>query len=208
MAVSRSLRRDRAGAAIAALGVMALMLVGCSAGLSEASSKPVPLAEIAAPSAPASPTPEPIPTTVATEHVDEVIPFERTTVDDAAVAEGTSTVTTAGVDGTRRLTYEVTYVDGKEVDRTLVGETTVLAPVAEVTTRGTKKPPPVTKPVPLAQPKGECDPNYAGACVPIASDVDCAGGSGDGPAYLSGQARVVGKDIYKLDRDKNGIACD
>ncbi|WP_431606782.1 hypothetical protein [Mycolicibacterium neoaurum] len=27
-----------------------------------------------------------------------------------------------------------------------------------------------------------CDPNYSGACVPIASDVDCAGGSGNGPA--------------------------
>jgi hypothetical protein len=27
---------------------------------------------------------------------------------------------------------------------------------------------------------GRCDPDYAGACVPIASDVDCAGGKGNG----------------------------
>ena len=53
-----------------------------------------------------------------------------------------------------------------------------------------------------------CDPNYAGACVPIASDVDCAGGSGNGPEYVSGPVRVVGQDIYKLDRDGDGIACD
>lgn len=31
-----------------------------------------------------------------------------------------------------------------------------------------------------------CDPNYSGACVPIASDVDCEGGSGNGPAYVKG----------------------
>lgn len=53
-----------------------------------------------------------------------------------------------------------------------------------------------------------CDPNYTGACVPIASDVDCGGGSGNGPAYVHYQVRVVGRDIYKLDRDGNGIGCE
>ncbi|WP_336633322.1 MULTISPECIES: Excalibur domain protein [unclassified Microbacterium] len=53
-----------------------------------------------------------------------------------------------------------------------------------------------------------CDPNYADACVPIASDVDCAWGSGDGPAYFDGVARVVGRDIYGLDRDGDGWACE
>ena len=54
----------------------------------------------------------------------------------------------------------------------------------------------------------DCDPNYTGACVPIASDVDCAGGSGNGPAYVAGPVRVVGSDIYKLDSDGNGIGCE
>ena len=53
-----------------------------------------------------------------------------------------------------------------------------------------------------------CDPNYSGACVPIAPDVDCAGGSGNGPAYVRGPVRVVGVDIYGLDRDKDGIGCE
>jgi len=54
-----------------------------------------------------------------------------------------------------------------------------------------------------------CDPNYAGACVPIASDVDCAGGSGNGPAYVYAKDfRVVGTDIYGLDADGDGIACE
>jgi hypothetical protein len=53
----------------------------------------------------------------------------------------------------------------------------------------------------------QCDPNYSG-CVPIASDVDCAGGSGDGPAYVKGPVKVIGKDIYRLDRDGDGIGCE
>jgi hypothetical protein len=53
-----------------------------------------------------------------------------------------------------------------------------------------------------------CDPNYSGACVPVASDVDCEGGSGNGPAYVSGPVTVVGDDIYGLDRDGNGTGCE
>ncbi|RFC66728.1 MULTISPECIES: excalibur calcium-binding domain-containing protein [Mesorhizobium] len=53
----------------------------------------------------------------------------------------------------------------------------------------------------------ECDPNYD-PCVPVASDVDCAGGSGNGPAYVAGPVRVIGTDIYGLDRDGDGIACE
>ncbi len=52
-----------------------------------------------------------------------------------------------------------------------------------------------------------CDPNYSG-CVPIASDVDCAGGSGNGPAYVRGPVQVLGRDIYGLDRDNDGIGCE
>jgi hypothetical protein len=54
----------------------------------------------------------------------------------------------------------------------------------------------------------QCDPNYSGAHVPIASDVDCAGGSGNGPAYVQGPVRVVGTDIYDLDRNGDGVGCD
>lgn len=61
-------------------------------------------------------------------------------------------------------------------------------------------------PIPAA-PGSSCDPNYAGACVPIASDVDCAGGSGNGPAYVAGPVQVIGTDIYGLDRDGDGVGC-
>jgi len=53
----------------------------------------------------------------------------------------------------------------------------------------------------------ECDPNYD-PCVPVASDVDCASGNGNGPVYVQGPVRVIGVDIYGLDRDGDGIACE
>jgi hypothetical protein len=52
-----------------------------------------------------------------------------------------------------------------------------------------------------------CHPSYE-PCVPVASDVDCAGGSGNGPAYVRGPVRVLGSDPYGLDRDGDGIGCE
>ncbi len=57
--------------------------------------------------------------------------------------------------------------------------------------------------------KRRCHPNYRGRCLkPNASDYDCAGGSGNGPYYVSGPFRVVGSDPYRLDADHDGIACE
>lgn len=53
----------------------------------------------------------------------------------------------------------------------------------------------------------QCTPGYS-PCVPVASDVDCAGGSGNGPAYLQGPITITGDDPYGLDADGDGIACD
>jgi hypothetical protein len=104
-------------------------------------------------------------------------------------------VTTKGVAGVRTQTYEVTLTDGKETGRKLIGDAVTKKPVTKVVAVGTK-----------AASNG-CDPNYR-PCVPIASDVDCAGGSGNGPAYVDGPVTVVGSDIYDLDRDGDGVACD
>jgi hypothetical protein len=57
--------------------------------------------------------------------------------------------------------------------------------------------------------QSNCDPSYEGACLdPNASDYDCAGGSGNGPKYVSGPIRVVGSDHFDLDRDGDGVACE
>lgn len=80
------------------------------------------------------------------------------------------------------------------------------AAAAAAAAAAVKVPTPVRPAVPAA-PSG-CDRNYSGACVPIASDVDCAGGSGNGPAYVRGPVTVVGSDIYGLDRNGDGVGCE
>jgi hypothetical protein len=42
--------------------------------------------------------------------------------------------------------------------------------------------------------------------VPVARDVDCAGGQGNGPAYVQGPFNYEGEDVYGLDADD--IACE
>jgi hypothetical protein len=69
-------------------------------------------------------------------------------------------------------------------------------------------PTPTTLPTPIENSSRQgCDPNYTG-CVPIASDVDCEGRGGNGPAYVKGPITVIGTDIYDLDRDGDGKACE
>jgi hypothetical protein len=57
-------------------------------------------------------------------------------------------------------------------------------------------------------PQASCHPNYS-PCVPIASDVDCASGTGDGPVYIDYRVQVVGADPYDLDRGgEPGVGCE
>ncbi|WP_396454870.1 G5 domain-containing protein [Actinomadura sp.] len=148
----------------------------------------------------ASPTPSASPTgspTVETRTVTATrkIPYKTRKVKDPALAAGKTEIRRRGVAGVKKLTYEVTYTNGAETSRKLISEKTTRAPVTRVIAVGTKR-------------ASNCDPNYSGACVPIASDVDCAGGSGNGPRYVRGPVRVVGNDIYDLDRDGDGVGCD
>ena len=157
-----------------------------------------------------SATPTPTPTAVATEaEVQETtaIPFAAVSVDDDTIDVGTSAVTVGGGNGEKVTTYLVKYIDGVEVSRAVAREETTVQPVDEVTSIGTRVPAPVAVAEPAPESNG-CDSNYADVCVPIASDVDCAGGSGNGPAYVDGPLRIVGSDVYDLDRDGDGIACD
>jgi hypothetical protein len=67
----------------------------------------------------------------------ESIPFTSTTVEDATLAKGTSKVTTTGVTGSKTSTYKVTYTDGKQTSKELVGTKVDSEPVAQVTSIGT-----------------------------------------------------------------------
>jgi len=72
----------------------------------------------------------------------------------------------------------------------------------------TLSPPPLPFAAGAAVETGPCSSSYSGACVPMASDVDCGGGEGDGPAFLWEVATVVSGDPYGLDSDGDGLACE
>ncbi len=94
---------------------------------------------------------------------------------------------------------------------------TPLSVASKVQTKITPKPTVKPSPRPTIKPvapasKSNCDPNYSGACVPnvYPSDVDCAGGTGDGPYYVRGPVTVIGTDRYGLDspKDADKIGCE
>ena len=123
------------------------------------------------------------------------IPFKTMSVNDSTLSKGTTRVRNTGTRGVEILTYKVTFLNGIQTHKELIRKVIVTAPVTRVIAVGIKA-------------TQQCDPNYSGACVPIASDVDCAGGSGNGPAYVQGPVQVVGTDIYGLDRNGDGIGCE
>lgn len=214
--------QSRRSAAAVMIAGFVVMLIGTSASaasdidtVSGAASISAPTVEASETKRSAAPSPKPTPVETEKEIAEEsIVPFDAITVDDANSDVGISGISVGGQDGKRTTTYLVKYRDGVEVAREVLREEVTVQPVTEVTFVGTRQPAPPAPapapapPAPAPAPEGGCDSNYADACVPIASDVDCAGGSGNGPAYVSGPVRIVGNDIYDLDRDGDGIACD
>lgn len=183
--------------ALAVIGLLVLAACGAEGAPTATGTRTgaVPATQTAAPSAtPSAPTEAPsVVRRIITKK--RAIPFQTMKVTDPALPKGTIRVTNRGTRGVKIFTFKVTYINGVQTHRKLVSKEVVRPPVTRVIAVGTKERP-------------QCDPNYSGACVPIASDVDCAGGSGNGPAYVQGPVRVIGTDIYGLDRDGDGIGCD
>jgi hypothetical protein len=153
-------------------------------------------------------------TVIRTVTVTQPLPFPTRTIEDPSRATGVRVIKARGRAGIVRLVYRVTVVGKKRTSRILLRRQVVKQPVTQVTVVGT-----ASAGAPESGSSGSsgsgsssgssgCDPNYAGACVPIASDVDCAGGKGNGPAYVQGPVRVIGQDIYRLDADHDGIGCE
>jgi cytoskeletal protein RodZ len=87
---------------------------------------------------------------------------------------------------------------------------TLQATTAPTTKAPTTKAPTTKAPTTKAptKPAGTCNPNYS-PCVPNdPMDVDCKGGGGNGPSYVTGPVTVTGSDVYGLDKDGDGIGCE
>lgn len=66
-----------------------------------------------------------------------------------------------------------------------------------------------TEPIdaPAKNTETNCHPSYSGCLKIDAGDYDCVGGSGNGPNY-TGKVKVIGSDVFGLDRDKDGWGCE
>lgn len=124
-----------------------------------------------------------------------------------------TTTTAAPTTTTERVTTTTTAAP---TTTTTAPPTTTTAPPTTTTlppTTTTAPPPPTTAatlpPTTAAPPPppSDCNPNYSG-CVPNDSDVDCAGGSGNGPSYVQGPVQIIGSDPYGLDADNDGVGCE
>lgn len=96
---------------------------------------------------------------------------------------------------------------------TTAAPTTTAPPEPEqpAQTSPTPAPAPPARPVaPAPSAGGGCHPSYSGTCIPEdVFDADCAGGGGNGPWYVQEKdIKVVGPDVFELDRDGNGIGCE
>ena len=67
-----------------------------------------------------------------TEIKREVIPFERQTITNEALAAGETKLAQLGVNGEDEITIRVAYEDGVEVSRTEISRRTVIEPVPEI----------------------------------------------------------------------------
>lgn len=100
------------------------------------------------------------------------IPFQSTNVSSDSLAQGTSTITTAGVNGVETKTFLVTYRDGVETKRSLKSDVTTTEPTNQVTTVGTYVAP-VTPAAPAAPPAQAAPSCTNGSYVNKAGNTVC-----------------------------------
>ena len=156
----------------------------------------------------------------------EDIAFKTIEATDSSILSG-SAERTSGTLGKKEVYYLVSYEDGQEVGREKTGESIIIQPINSVITRGTKRTtttPPITDSIqqPITQPvkpeslpqilqpiDNNCHPSYSPCIIDNGQDVDCQGGSGNGPRYVKGPITVSSdSDPYGLDRDGDGIGCE
>jgi hypothetical protein len=142
------------------------------------------------------------PTTAST--IESTIASSLSTVATSSTASTVSTVLATATAPTTAVTVESTAAAPASTASTTA---TSSSTTTSSTTSTTPAAPTTTPTTASSTTASGCDPNYTG-CVPIASDVDCAGGSGNGPAYVEGPVEVIGVDIYGLDADNDGIGCE
>ncbi len=130
-----------------------------------------------------------------TETKTEIIPFELVEQTDPTLPQGETRVIVEGVSGVRTITFQVTYVQGKETKREQVKSEITKEPITEVVKIGTYVAPPPPAPEPTPAPQASANVYYR--------NCSAARAAGAAPVY-------AGEPGYAshLDRDNDGVGCE
>lgn len=126
----------------------------------------------------------------------EVVGYDSLRQDDNSIPQGEEKVSIEGVNGERTITYEVTYVKEKEIDRKVIKNEITMPAVNKVTLVGTYIKP-VTRSFSTAPaPQPQASSAYYANC-------SAARAAGAAPVY-------AGQPGYgsHLDRDNDGVGCE
>jgi hypothetical protein len=188
------------------LPALGIVVLAAAAGACAGSGGPPPTAaeRPAATTATTPPAPSTAaPTTVETVAVPRLVGMR--------LGRARSALSDLGLTGTVRYRTTDRHVAGSVIAQSRKAGSGVLPHTAIVLVVAKAPPPPTTAPPPpppTAAPRN-CDPAYPGACLdPAAVDYDCAGGSGNGPEYVTGPVRVRPPDPFGLDSDGDGWGCE
>jgi hypothetical protein len=190
-------------AALVALGLVALSDDGASNPGSPSTSAANSLASLPTVATTSPTTATSPPTTVAKVRIPNLVGMRLATAKQA--------LDRRGLEATIRYKSTANYPAGTVISQSRQAGARVL-PDSGMTLVVAKAPPPppsTAPPPPPTVPARNCDPSYPDVCLdPNAVDYDCAGGSGNGPKYVTGPIRVRPPDPFGLDSDGDGWGCE
>lgn len=190
-------------AALVALGLVALSDDGASNPGSPSTSAANSLASLPTVATTSPTTATSPPTTVAKVRIPNLVGMRLATAKQALDGRG--------LEATIRYKSTANYPAGTVISQSRQAGARVL-PDSGMTLVVAKAPPPppsTAPPPPPTVPARNCDPSYPDVCLdPNAVDYDCAGGSGNGPKYVTGPIRVRPPDPFGLDSDGDGWGCE
>jgi hypothetical protein len=203
--------------------VLGLASVGAGSAWIAAASSPSAPAQLdqptvaiptSAPAIPAPPTTTPTATTTRAAPTTTHPPASRPTPQKTTVPKvvGTAARTATTVLAKHGLRWTITYKStGRFAAGTVISQSqaagTAVQPRTVIALVVAKPPPPLPPPAPSAP--SNCDPAYPDVCLQDGiGDYDCAGGSGDGPNYVTRPIKVLPPDPFRLDYDHDGIGCE
>lgn len=127
--------------------------------------------------------------TTETQVEKQKLPFNTVTREDSSLPSGQTRVESHGSEGEKTITHLISLTNGIETDRK-TSEQITKRPVDQVIAVGT-----------YVQPAPRCDSNYVGGCVPMVGyDLNCPD--------IGFMVQVVGVDIHRFDRDRDGWGCE